>query len=145
MKVFYFQRIVTVLMLTIICGCSVKLKEEVSASTTIVTFTNCELIEMRYVDYSNELLSSASAFSVYIDSISPNSIDVDRVNFFNQIDINYKYKETYISYLKIRVLLIQNVHELLTSNLDCNFSDDQSISLEQVRHAQNELDEFLSK
>ena len=132
-------------MFIIICGCSVELKEEVLPSTTTVTLTNCELIEIKYVDYSNKLLSSARTFNVYIDAISPNSIDIDRAKFFNQIDINYKFKETYTSYLETRVFLIQNVHELLASNLDCNFSNDQSISLEQVINAQNELDAFLSK
>ena len=82
-----------ILILIIISACSVELKEEVSESTTTVTLSNCEIIEIKYVDYSNNLLSSARDFSLYIDNISPNSIDLDREKFFNEIDINYKYKE----------------------------------------------------
>ena len=134
-----------ILILIIISACSVELKEEVSESTTTVTLSNCEIIEIKYVDYSNNLLSSARDFSLYIDNISPNSIDLDREKFFNEIDINYKYKERYISYLETRLMIIKNIHDLLTLNLDCNFSDDQSISLEQVIKAQDELDIFLNK
>ena len=98
-----------------------------------------------YVGYSNILLKSATDFNHYIDEISPDTIDYDRKIYFDEIDINYKYKEKYIVYLEARLIVIKKIHELLKGNVDCNFSNDQSISLEQVNKAQDELDTIINK
>ena len=128
-----------------ITACSVELKSEEQITTTTLELTDCELVENKYVAYSNILLKSATDFNHYIDEISPDTIDHDRKIYFDEIEINYKYKEKYIIYLEARLVVIKKIHELLKGNIDCNFSNDQSISLEQVNKAQDELDTIINK
>ena len=128
-----------------ITACSVELKNEEQITTTTSELSDCELVENKYVVYSNILLKSATDFNHYIDAISPDTIDHDRKIYFDEIEINYKYKEKYIVYLEARLAVIKKIHELLKGNVDCNFSNDQSISLEQVNKAQDELDTIINK
>ena len=128
--------------------CSVDIQTIEQDSTTPSTtneLTFCEKIEIEYVGYSNNLFDNTKDFNLYLDEISPDSIDIDRKTFFDEIDINYKYREVYISYLEVRLDNLTNIYNLLTENIECYFPDDQSIALEQITKAQEELNLFLDQ
>tara|TARA_B100000700_G_scaffold49662_1_gene52554 strand:+ start:657 stop:1115 length:459 start_codon:yes stop_codon:yes gene_type:complete len=128
--------------------CSVTLQTEdqdTAATSTTIELTFCDEIEIEYVEYSNQLFDNTKQFNIFLDEISPESIDVDRKTFFDEIEINYKYREVYVSYLEVRLDNLNNIYTLLTENIDCYFPDDQTIALEQIIKAQNELDTFLNQ
>jgi len=129
----------------LLASCSVELQQEETISTTPVELTYCETVEVEYVNYSNALLDSSFELNQYIDNLSEESMDADREKFFDEIDINYKYKEEYLRYLENRIEYLNNIYELITSNLECNFPNDQSITIEQVKKAEADLNDFLNK
>ena len=129
----------------LVVNCSVELQKDKEETTTTTELTYCERVEIKYVNYSNNLLDSAWQLNQYIDDISPDSMDSDREKFFIGIDINYKYKNEYIVYLENRVKYLTKIYELITSNMNCEFPNDQSITIEQVQKAQDDLNYIISK
>jgi hypothetical protein len=64
-------------------SCSVSSSNETVETTTSTTeiLTLCEQIEREYIDLSNELFNTSFELNKYIDDISPNSVDEDRILF----------------------------------------------------------------
>ncbi len=131
---------------TTFCSVDIQtLEQEITTTSTTIELTFCDKIEIEYVGYSNKLFDNTKDFNLYLDEISPDSIDNDRKTFFDEIDINYKYREVYISYLEVRLDNLTNIYNLLTENMECYFPDDQSIALEQITKAQEELSLLLDQ
>ena len=87
-----YSYIKQVLCIFLLAACSVEFQQEETITTTPVELTYCETVEVEYVNYSNALLKSSFEFNQYIDNLSEESMDADREKFFDEIDINYKYK-----------------------------------------------------
>ena len=132
------------LLMILVTACTVDLQQEETNTTTSV-LTYCETVEVEYIYLSNMLLDSSWQFNQYIDSISPESMDADRTKFFDDIEINYKYKEEYVTYLESRVEYLTNIYNLISSNLNCEFPNDQSITIEQVTNAKDDLKAIVDK
>ena len=131
--------------LSLLSFCSVQLQQNQKEITTTTELSFCEKIEVEYVNYSNILLESSWELNQFIDDISPDSMDDDRDKFFDDMEYNYKYKEVYIYYLETRVEYLTKIYDLIVGNLKCEFPNDQSISIDQVQKAQDDLDAILSK
>ena len=132
------------LLMMLVTACTVDLQQEETNTTTSV-LTYCETVEVEYIYLSNMLLDSSWQFNQYIDSISPESMDADRTKFFDDIEINYKYKEEYVTYLENRVEYLTKIYNLISSNLNCEFPNDQSITIEQVTNAKDDLKAIVDK
>ena len=133
-----------ILLMILVTACTVDLQQEETNTTTSV-LTYCETVEVEYIYLSNMLLDSSWQFNQYIDSISPKSMDADRTKFFDDIEINYKYKEEYVRYLESRVEYLTKIYNLISSNLNCEFPNDQSITIEQVTNAKDDLKAIVDK
>ena len=133
-----------ILLMILVTACTVDLQQEETNTTTSV-LTYCETVEVEYIYLSNMLLDSSWQFNQYIDSISPKSMDADRTKFFDDIEINYKYKEEYVTYLENRVEYLTKIYNLISSNLNCEFPNDQSITIEQVTNAKDDLKAIVDK
>ena len=133
-----------ILLMILVTACTVDLQQEETNTTTSV-LTYCETVEVEYIYLSNMLLDSSWQFNQYIDSISPKSMDADRTKFFDDIEINYKYKEEYVTYLESRVEYLTKIYNLISSNLNCEFPNDQSITIEQVTNAKDDLKAIVDK
>ena len=132
------------LLMILVTACTVDLQQEETNTTTSV-LTYCETVEVEYIYLSNMLLDSSWQFNQYIDSISPESMDTDRTKFFDDIEINYKYKEEYVTYLENRVEYLTKIYNLISNNLNCEFPNDQSITIEQVTNAKDDLKAIVDK
>ena len=133
------------LLMMLVTACTVDLQQQQQTTTTSSVLTYCETVEVEYIYLSNMLLDSSWQFNQYIDSISPESMDADRTKFFDDIDINYKYKERYVTYLENRVEYLTEIYNLISSNLNCEFPNDQSITIEQVTNAKDDLKAIVDK
>ena len=132
------------LLMMLVTACTVDLQQQQTTTTSSV-LTYCETVEVEYIYLSNMLLDSSWQFNQYIDSISPESMDTDRAKFFDDIEINYKYKEKYVTYLENRVEYLTKIYNLISSNLNCEFPNDQSITIEQVTNAKDDLKAIVDK
>ena len=81
----------------------------------------------------------------FIDDISPNNVDSDRDKFFKDMEKNWDYQEVYKNYLEVRLDVYSNINKLYDDNSDCIVSGDQEISTEQVKEAEKDLSDFISK
>ena len=59
--------------------------------------------------------------------------------------VNWDYQEVYKNYLEVRLDVYSNINKLYNDNSDCVVSGDQEISIEQVKEAEKDLSDFISK
>tara|TARA_B100001057_G_scaffold489754_1_gene576589 strand:+ start:5743 stop:6183 length:441 start_codon:yes stop_codon:yes gene_type:complete len=114
-------------------------------TTTASDLTVCEILEIEYIELSNKLFNTSFELNRFIDDISPNNVDSDRDQFFRDMEKNWDYKEIYKDYLEIRLNVYSNINKLYENNSDCIVSGDQEISIEQVKAAEKDLSNFVSK
>ena len=114
-------------------------------TTTASDLTVCEILEIEYIDLSNKLFNTSFELNRFIDDISPNNVDSDRDQFFEDMEKNWDYQEIYKSYLETRLNVYSNINKLYENNSDCIVSGDQEISIEQVKEAEKDLSNFISK
>lgn len=114
-------------------------------TTTANDLTVCEILEIEYIELSNKLFNTSFELNRFIDDISPNNVDSDRDQFFKDMEKNWEYQETYKNYLEIRLNVYSNINKLYENNSDCIVSGDQEISIEQVKEAEKDLSNFVSK
>lgn len=114
-------------------------------TTTANDLTVCEILEIEYIELSNKLFNTSFELNRFIDDISPNNVDSDRDQFFKDMEKNWDYQEIYKSYLEIRLNVYSNINKLYENNSDCIVSGDQEISIEQVKEAEKDLSNFVSK
>ena len=114
-------------------------------TTTAGDLTVCEILEIEYIELSNRLFNTSFELNRFIDDISPNNVDSDRDQFFKDMEKNWDYQEIYKDYLEIRLNVYSNINKLYENNSDCIVSGDQEISKEQVKEAEKDLSNFVSK
>lgn len=114
-------------------------------TTTASDLTVCEILEIEYIELSNKLFNTSFELNRFIDDISPNNVDSDRDQFFKDMEKNWEYQEIYKNYLEIRLNVYSNINKLYENNSDCIVSGDQEISIEQVKEAEKDLSNFVSK
>ena len=114
-------------------------------TTTANDLTVCEILEIEYIELSNRLFNTSFELNRFIDDISPNNVDSDRDQFFKDMEKNWEYQEIYKNYLEIRLNVYSNINKLYENNSDCIVSGDQEISIEQVKEAEKDLSNFVSK
>ena len=114
-------------------------------TTTANDLTVCEILEIEYIELSNKLFNTSFELNRFIDDISPNNVDSDRDQFFKDMEKNWHYQEIYKDYLEIRLNVYSNINKLYENNSDCIVSGDQEISIEQVKEAEKDLSNFVSK
>ena len=114
-------------------------------TTTANDLTVCEILEIEYIQLSNKLFNTSFELNRFIDDISPNNVDSDRDQFFKDMEKNWDYQEIYKGYLEIRLNVYSNINKLYENNSDCIVSGDQEISIEQVKEAEKDLSNFVSK
>ena len=114
-------------------------------TTTASDLTVCEILEIEYIELSNKLFNTSFELNRFIDDISPNNVDSDRDQFFKDMEKNWDYQEIYKSYLETRLNVYSNINKLYENNSDCIVSGDQEISIEQVKEAEKDLSNFVSK
>ena len=114
-------------------------------TTTANDLTVCEILEIEYIELSNKLFNTSFELNRFIDDISPNNVDSDRDQFFKDMEKNWDYQEIYKNYLEIRLNVYSNINKLYENNSDCIVSGDQEISKEQVKEAEKDLSNFVSK
>ena len=134
--------------LLLFTACSVSLTDESLESTTTTSteiLTPCEQIEKEYIDLSNKLFNTSFELNKYIDDLSPNSVDDDRVSFFEDLEKNWNYQGIYKNYLEVRFEVYKSINNLYINNSDCLIDGDQEISSEQVDEAKKDLDECKEK
>ncbi len=114
-------------------------------TTTANDLTVCEILEIEYIELSNKLFNTSFELNRFIDDISPNNVDSDRDQFFKDMEKNWDYQEIYKDYLEIRLNVYSNINKLYENNSDCIVSGDQEISIEQIKEAEKDLSNFVSK
>ena len=119
--------------------------EEVQTTPVEANLTVCEALEAEYIEFSNELFNTSFELNRFIDDISPNNVDSDRDKFFKDMEKNWDYQEVYKNYLEVRLDVYSNINKLYEDNSDCIVSGDQEISKEQVKEAEKDLSDFISK
>ena len=119
--------------------------DEPVETTTASDLTVCEILEIEYIELSNKLFNTSFELNRFIDDISPNNVDSDRDQFFEDMEKNWDYQEIYKSYLETRLNVYSNINKLYENNSDCIVSGDQEISIEQVKEAEKDLSNFVSK
>ena len=119
--------------------------EEVQTTPEEASLTVCEVLEAKYIEFSNELFNTSFELNRFIDDISPNNVDSDRDKFFKDMEKNWDYQEVYKNYLEVRLDVYSNINKLYDDNSDCIVSGDQEISIEQVKEAEKDLSDFISK
>ena len=119
--------------------------EEVQTTPEEANLTVCEVLEAEYIKFSNELFNTSFELNRFIDDISPNNLDSDRDKFFKDMEKNWDYQEVYKNYLEVRLDVYSNINKLYDDNSDCIVSGDQEISIEQIKEAEKDLSDFISK
>ena len=128
------------------CSANLVTSSDDPVETTInENLTVCEALEAEYIEFSNELFNTSFELNRFIDDISPNNVDSDRDKFFKDMEKNWDYQEVYKNYLEVRLDVYSNINKLYDDNSDCIVSGDQEISTEQVKEAQKDLSDFISK
>jgi len=119
--------------------------EEAQTAPIDESLTVCEVLEAQYIELSNKLFNTSFEFNKFVDDISPNSVDIDRDKFFKDMEKNWDYQKVYKNYLEVRLNVYSGINKLYENNSDCVVSGDQEISIEQVREAEKDLSDFVSK
>jgi len=128
------------------CSANLVTNSDDPVETTInENLTVCEALEAEYIEFSNELFNTSFELNRFIDDISPNNVDSDRDKFFKDMEKNWDYQEVYKNYLEVRLDVYSNINKLYEDNSDCIVSGDQEISKEQVKEAEKDLSDFISK
>lgn len=128
------------------CSANLVTNSDDPVETTInENLTVCEALEAEYIEFSNELFNTSFELNRFIDDISPNNMDSDRDKFFKDMEKNWDYQEVYKNYLEVRLDVYSNINKLYDDNSDCIVSGDQEISTEQVKEAEKDLSDFISK
>ena len=128
------------------CSANLVTNSDDPVETTInENLTVCEALEAEYIEFSNELFNTSFELNRFIDDISPNNVDSDRDKFFEDMEKNWDYQEVYKNYLEVRLDVYSNINKLYDDNSDCIVSGDQEISKEQVKEAEKDLSDFISK
>ena len=128
------------------CSANLVTNSDDPVETTInENLTVCEALEAEYIEFSNELFNTSFELNRFIDDISPNNVDSDRDKFFKDMEKNWDYQEVYKNYLEVRLDVYSNINKLYDDNSDCIVSGDQEISTEQVKEAEKDLSDFISK
>tara|TARA_B100000212_G_scaffold79376_1_gene56542 strand:- start:102 stop:536 length:435 start_codon:yes stop_codon:yes gene_type:complete len=128
------------------CSANLVTNSDDPVETTInENLTVCEALEAEYIEFSNELFNTSFELNRFIDDISPNNMDSDRDKFFKDMEKNWDYQEVYKNYLEVRLDVYSNINKLYEDNSDCIVSGDQEISKEQVKEAEKDLSDFISK
>ena len=128
------------------CSANLVTSSDDPVETTInENLTVCEALEAEYIEFSNELFNTSFELNRFIDDISPNNLDNDRDKFFKDMEKNWDYQEVYKNYLEVRLDVYSKINELYDDNSDCIVSGDQEISTEQVKEAEKDLSDFISK
>ena len=128
------------------CSANLVTNSDDPVETTInENLTVCEALEVEYIEFSNELFNTSFELNRFIDDISPNNVDSDRDKFFKDMEKNWDYQEVYKNYLEVRLDVYSNINKLYEDNSDCIVSGDQEISKEQVKEAEKDLSDFISK
>ena len=137
-----------VVFIVFLSACSANLvtsSDDLVETTINENLTVCEALEAEYIEFSNELFNTSFELNRFIDDISPNNMDSDRDKFFKDMEKNWDYQEVYKNYLEVRLDVYSNINKLYEDNSDCIVSGDQEISKEQVKEAEKDLSDFISK
>ena len=140
------KKLVVFIVLLTACSANLVTNSDDPVETTInENLTVCEALEAEYIEFSNELFNTSFELNRFIDDISPNNVDSDRDKFFKDMEKNWDYQEVYKNYLEVRLDVYSNINKLYDDNSDCIVSGDQEISTEQVKEAEKDLSDFISK
>ena len=140
------KKLVVFIVFLTACSANLVTNSDDPVETTInENLTVCEVLESEYIEFSNELFNTSFELNRFIDDISPNNVDSDRDKFFKDMEKNWDYQEVYKNYLEVRLDVYSNINKLYDDNSDCIVSGDQEISTEQVKEAEKDLSDFISK
>ncbi len=140
------KKLVVFIIFLTACSANLVTNSDDPVETTVnENLTVCELLEAEYIKFSNELFNTSFELNRFIDDISPNNLDSDRDKFFKDMEKNWDYQEVYKNYLEVRLNVYSNINKLYDKNSDCIVSGDQEISIEQVKEAEKDLSDFISK
>ena len=140
------KKLVVFIVFLTACSANLVTNSDDPVETTInEDLTVCEALEAEYIEFSNELFNTSFELNRFIDDISPNNVDSDRDKFFEDMEKNWDYQEVYKNYLEVRLDVYSNINKLYDDNSDCIVSGDQEISTEQVKEAEKDLSDFISK
>ena len=140
------KKLVVFIVFLTACSANLVTNSDDPVQTTInENLTVCEALEAEYIEFSNELFNTSFELNRFIDDISPNNVDSDRDKFFKDMEKNWDYQEVYKNYLEVRLDVYSNINKLYDDNSDCIVSGDQEISTEQVKEAEKDLSDFISK
>ena len=140
------KKLVVFIVFLTACSANLVTNSDDPVETTInENLTVCEALEAEYIEFSNELFNTSFELNRFIDDISPNNVDSDRDKFFKDMEKNWDYQEVYKNYLEVRLDVYSNINKLYEDNSDCIVSGDQEISTEQVKEAEKDLSDFISK
>ena len=140
------KKLVVFIVFLTACSANLVTNSDDPVETTVnENLTVCELLEAEYIKFSNELFNTSFELNRFIDDISPNNLDSDRDKFFKDMEKNWDYQEVYKNYLEVRLNVYSNINKLYDKNSDCIVSGDQEISIEQVKEAEKDLSDFISK
>ena len=140
------KKLVVFIVFLTACSANLVTNSDDPVETTInEDLTVCEALEAEYIEFSNELFNTSFELNRFIDDISPNNVDSDRDKFFKDMEKNWDYQEVYKNYLEVRLDVYSNINKLYDDNSDCIVSGDQEISTEQVKEAEKDLSDFISK
>mgnify|MGYP005675353367 FL=1 len=140
------KKLVVFIVFLTACSANLVTNSDDPVETTInENLTVCEALEAEYIEFSNELFNTSFELNRFIDDISPNNMDSDRDKFFKDMEKNWDYQEVYKNYLEVRLDVYSNINKLYEDNSDCIVSGDQEISKEQVKEAEKDLSDFISK
>ena len=140
------KKLVVFIVFLTACSANLVTTSDDPVETTInENLTVCEALEAEYIEFSNELFNTSFELNRFIDDISPNNVDSDRDKFFKDMEKNWDYQEVYKNYLEVRLDVYSNINKLYDDNSDCIVSGDQEISTEQVKEAEKNLSDFISK
>ena len=140
------KKLVVFIVFLTACSANLVTNSDDPVETTInENLTVCEALEAEYIEFSNELFNTSFELNRFIDNISPNNVDSDRDKFFKDMEKNWDYQEVYKNYLEVRLNVYSNINKLYENNSECIVSGDQEISIEQVKEAEKDLSDFISK
>tara|TARA_Y100000996_G_scaffold298713_1_gene236628 strand:- start:156 stop:590 length:435 start_codon:yes stop_codon:yes gene_type:complete len=140
------KKLVVFIIFLTACSANLVTNSDDPVETTVnENLTVCELLEAEYIKFSNELFNTSFELNRFIDDISPNNVDSDRDKFFKDMEKNWDYQEVYKNYLEVRLNVYSNINKLYDNNSECIVSGDQEISIEQVKKAEKDLSDFISK
>ena len=140
------KKLVVFIVFLTACSANLVTNSDDPVETTVnENLTVCELLEAEYIKFSNELFNTSFELNRFIDDMSPNNLDSDRDKFFKDMEKNWDYQEVYKNYLEVRLNVYSNINKLYDNNSECIVSGDQEISIEQVKEAEKDLSDFISK